>query len=309
MTTTCQPSLPDAQRSRSAILGALRAAAPAQPLPRPSLAAYHQGPFGRGCVGPRIDPASLVDGFTQAARGWRAEVLLTGIDGWSDVVLAAVQRRACRQLAVTRRGQGTDGQGTDRQGTDRQGTDGLRAALAPIAAPAWAAQLTPTLAAAPGLHLHPLSTPIDANGPSRWKEALFDHVDAGISFAVAGVADTGSLVLIPGVDEPRTLSLVPPVHIAIVAVSQLYPSLPAAMQAALAVAQAGQTQSSAANRQTPPAMPTNLLLVTGPSKTADIQQVLAYGAHGPKELVIVLVDDVSVAAQAPSPVAVQAGGL
>ena len=40
-------------------------------------------------------------------------------------------------------------------------------------------------------------------------------------------------------------------------------------------------------------MPTNLLLVTGPSKTADIQQVLAYGAHGPKELIIVLVDDVS----------------
>lgn len=298
MTTTCQPSLPDAQRSRSAILGALRAAAPAQPLPRPSLAAYHQGPFGRGCVGPRIDPASLVDGFTQAARGWRAEVLLTGIDGWADVVLAAVQRRACRQLAVTRRGQGTDG----------LSTDGLKASLAPIAAPAWAAQLTPTLAAAPGLHLHPLSTPIDANGPSRWKEALFDHVDAGISFAVAGVADTGSLVLIPGVDEPRTLSLVPPVHIAILAVSQLYPSLPAAMQAALAVAQAGQTPSPAANLQTP-AMPTNLLLVTGPSKTADIQQVLAYGAHGPKELVIVLVDDVSAAAQAPSPAAVQAGGL
>ena len=38
-------------------------------------------------------------------------------------------------------------------------------------------------------------------------------------------------------------------------------------------------------------MPTNLLLVTGPSKTADIQQTLAYGAHGPKELVIVLIND------------------
>jgi L-lactate dehydrogenase complex protein LldG len=38
-------------------------------------------------------------------------------------------------------------------------------------------------------------------------------------------------------------------------------------------------------------MPTNLLLVSGPSKTADIQQTLAYGAHGPKELVVVLVDD------------------
>jgi len=35
-------------------------------------------------------------------------------------------------------------------------------------------------------------------------------------------------------------------------------------------------------------MPTNLLLVSGPSKTADIQQTLAYGAHGPKELVVLL---------------------
>jgi L-lactate dehydrogenase complex protein LldG len=35
-------------------------------------------------------------------------------------------------------------------------------------------------------------------------------------------------------------------------------------------------------------MPTNALLVCGPSKTADIQQTLAYGAHGPRELVVLL---------------------
>ena len=39
------------------------------------------------------------------------------------------------------------------------------------------------------------------------------------------------------------------------------------------------------------AMPTNLLLVSGPSKTADIQQTLAYGAHGPGRLLVVLVED------------------
>ncbi|WPC72130.1 LUD domain-containing protein [Aeromonas hydrophila] len=39
------------------------------------------------------------------------------------------------------------------------------------------------------------------------------------------------------------------------------------------------------------AMPTNLLLVSGPSKTADIQQTLAYGAHGPSRLLVVLVED------------------
>ena len=38
-------------------------------------------------------------------------------------------------------------------------------------------------------------------------------------------------------------------------------------------------------------MPTNALLITGPSKTADIQQTLAYGAHGPSELVVLIVND------------------
>lgn len=38
-------------------------------------------------------------------------------------------------------------------------------------------------------------------------------------------------------------------------------------------------------------MPTNALLISGPSKTADIQQTLAYGAHGPSELVVLLLTD------------------
>jgi hypothetical protein len=110
-----------------------------------------------------------------------------------------------------------------------------------------------------------------------WKHALFGQVQAGVTSTPAGVADTGTLVLWPGPDEPRTLSLIPPVHMAVLRASRLYASLPAAMAAL-------QPQSR---------MPSNLLLVSGPSKTADIQQVLAYGAHGPKELIIVLVNDLT----------------
>jgi L-lactate dehydrogenase complex protein LldG len=112
-----------------------------------------------------------------------------------------------------------------------------------------------------------------------WKHALFADIDASVTSTAAGVADTGTLVLQPGPGEPRTLSLVPPVHVAVLPVSRLYASLPAAMVAL-------QLQAN---------MPTNLVLITGPSKTADIQQVLVYGAHGPKELIIVLIDDVSAA--------------
>ncbi|WP_278366532.1 LUD domain-containing protein, partial [Marinobacter salarius] len=37
-------------------------------------------------------------------------------------------------------------------------------------------------------------------------------------------------------------------------------------------------------------MPTNALLVSGPSKTADIEQTLAYGVHGPKELIVLVIE-------------------
>ena len=113
-----------------------------------------------------------------------------------------------------------------------------------------------------------------------WKHEIFSQMQASVTSTAAGIADTGTLVLWPGPDEPRTLSLIPPVHVAVLFASRLYASLPAAMAAL----------------QPTSRMPTNLLLVTGPSKTADIQQVLAYGAHGPKELIIVLVNDLAPAA-------------
>jgi L-lactate dehydrogenase complex protein LldG len=105
-----------------------------------------------------------------------------------------------------------------------------------------------------------------------WRDLLFDGVDAGLTVAKGAIAETGSLILWPTPAEPRLISLVPGIHFVLLDVKTIYADLNGAMLA--------QGWSSR--------MPTNALLVCGPSKTADIQQTLAYGAHGPKELVVLM---------------------
>jgi L-lactate dehydrogenase complex protein LldG len=107
-----------------------------------------------------------------------------------------------------------------------------------------------------------------------WQAHLFNEVDASITSTRGGIAETGSLILWPTNDEPRLMSLVPPVHIAVLKASELYTTFHEAMQA----------QNWAAG------MPTNALLISGPSKTADIEQTLAYGVHGPKELIVLMIE-------------------
>ncbi|SEI55557.1 L-lactate dehydrogenase complex protein LldG [Allopseudospirillum japonicum] len=110
-----------------------------------------------------------------------------------------------------------------------------------------------------------------------WQAELFNEVDLAITSTRAGIAQTGSLVLWPTPEEPRLMSLVPPIHVAILDSQRLYNTFYEVLQVE-AWAQQG--------------MPTNALLISGPSKTADIEQTLAYGVHGPKRLIVfVLVDE------------------
>lgn len=111
------------------------------------------------------------------------------------------------------------------------------------------------------------------SGNSHNKERLFNNTPASITSAHSAIAATGSIVLWPTEQEPRSLSLVPPIHIVVVEEKTLH-------QDFASLIQAQQWQNK---------MPTNIVLVSGPSKTADIQQTLAYGAHGPKELIVLLV--------------------
>jgi L-lactate dehydrogenase complex protein LldG len=107
---------------------------------------------------------------------------------------------------------------------------------------------------------------------AAWQDQLFDGVDASLTLARSAIAETGSLILWPTPEEPRLMSLVPSVHFVLLDESAIHADFHEAMTVE------GWTG----------AMPTNALLISGPSKTADIQQTLAYGAHGPKELVLLL---------------------
>lgn len=112
---------------------------------------------------------------------------------------------------------------------------------------------------------------------AQWKGELFDSVDAGFTVARSGIAATGTLVIAPDAATPRTVSLAPPLHICLVYTSTLHADLHAAARA----------------ERWADGMPANLVLVSGPSKTSDIQQTLAYGAHGPRWLWVLIIDDLS----------------
>ena len=113
---------------------------------------------------------------------------------------------------------------------------------------------------------------IDYKDPIEESKDLLFEIDAAITTTRGGIAETGSLILWPTPDEPRLMSLVPPIHIAVLYASDIYSTFREAMISENWVSE----------------MPTNALLISGPSKTADIEQTLVYGIHGCKELVVLL---------------------
>jgi L-lactate utilization protein LutC len=98
-----------------------------------------------------------------------------------------------------------------------------------------------------------------------------ESIKAGITGALAGIADTGTLVIQSGEGQPLTASLLPDIHIAVLRRSDLLPSLEEALRLP------GVAGSPAA------------VLVSGPSRTADIEMTLTIGVHGPGELHVFLI--------------------
>lgn len=105
--------------------------------------------------------------------------------------------------------------------------------------------------------------------------------DAGITGCDWAIAATGTLVLSSGAGKPRMASLLPPLHIAIVTADKLIPRLEDYV-AAQRVNRLGIFRSSS-----------NVTLITGCSRTSDIEMHPVFGVHGPLELHVILIDNLS----------------
>ncbi len=107
-----------------------------------------------------------------------------------------------------------------------------------------------------------------ANGPSDGRDLV------GVAHAFAGVAETGTVLVTSGADNPTTNNFLPDNHIVVVNGKDI----------------AGDYEAAWARLRDNGAMPRTVNMITGPSRSGDIEQKLLLGAHGPRSLHIIVVD-------------------
>ncbi|HSH01309.1 MAG TPA: lactate utilization protein [Anaerolineae bacterium] len=117
----------------------------------------------------------------------------------------------------------------------------------------------------PNYHWH---NPLNHNR-AQWR-TLCSQADIGLTSADAALAATGSLVLTSAPGRSRFVSLLPATHIVLLPTNRLTPDI-------------FTWQASHDGHY-----PANTILISGPSKTADIEQTLVVGAHGPTRLIVLL---------------------
>lgn len=99
--------------------------------------------------------------------------------------------------------------------------------------------------------------------------------DIGITSADYALAATGSFVMIASPNEARLVSLLPPVHVAVIPQSRIVANLDELLSLV----------------PKPADITSSMVLITGPSRTADIEQILVRGVHGPGEVYAVIVEE------------------
>lgn len=100
--------------------------------------------------------------------------------------------------------------------------------------------------------------------------------EVGFTRALALVAQTGSVLVTPAHAGGRAASVLPPHHVVLATAADLVADLPEAYDRLVAAH--------------PDGLPSFASLITGPSRTGDVERILVLGAHGPKRLTVVLVD-------------------
>lgn len=96
--------------------------------------------------------------------------------------------------------------------------------------------------------------------------------EVGVSTARAAVAETGSLAVTADVSHPRSTSLVPPVHVAVVPEDRLVDGYADAVAVLVSL----------------DPVPSGMSMITGTSSTGDIEMTLVRGVHGPQEVHVIL---------------------
>ncbi|MCH2465884.1 MAG: lactate utilization protein [Gemmatimonadetes bacterium] len=116
--------------------------------------------------------------------------------------------------------------------------------------------------------------------PEEWIEGIDpSEVEAGVSLAFGAVAETGSLIMTP--QDGRRAQLLPPVHVVFVDQAKIYETLSEGLKALRNELHPEKNESGG--------LPSAVGLHSGPSKSADIGQVLVKGVHGPGRVVTVIV--------------------
>jgi L-lactate dehydrogenase complex protein LldG len=105
--------------------------------------------------------------------------------------------------------------------------------------------------------------------------SLWERAELGLSGVDYLIAETGSVLLASRIEQPRSVSLLPPVHIAVAERRQLLPDL---------------FDLFTVLRTRKDDLPSSLSIITGPSKTGDIELRLVTGVHGPGEVHVIVID-------------------
>ena len=108
--------------------------------------------------------------------------------------------------------------------------------------------------------------------------AAEDADQTGLAVAFAGASETGTLILASGQENPVTLNFLPETHIVVMPASRIRGAYEEAWDGVRDRFGSGQ-------------MPRTINLITGPSRTGDIEQTILLGAHGPRRLHVIVVDD------------------